>query len=242
MKPSPLIFLTTPRKKGFTLIEILVVGVIFSILSLMLFTVFKSAMDSWRRGESQLEIYENARIAVESITNDLRAAMLDPANTNITFRGFDSAAPSGWRTNNIGDEMYFIATLNPDTTTAWSDLCKVGYWLDGKGTGDTKDDTLEKIYMTQLASSFNPAFGAGDTTRRLAPYVTQLNFRYWDPTIPGFIDTWNSSPGAAQANRLPRMVEITITVRESNPIDPTSPKTQQFVTNVYIPRSQQQIF
>ena len=236
-----------PHKKGLTLVEILVVIVIFSIISSVLFMVFKAGLDSWRRTESHLEIYQNARMALDMITRDLRAAMLDPSYLNssgnpyITFRGFDSTSASGWRTNSIGDEMYFVAALNPTDLTAVFDLCKVGYWLDGKGTADTRDNELQRFYGFQASPTPNYDFTSGNSDK-VALYTTQLNFRYWDDNaspVPAFVDTWDSGAGGAQNGRLPTMVEVTITVREPNPIDPANPKTETFVTNVYIPRSQQ---
>lgn len=239
-----------PHKKGLTLVEILVVIVIFSIISSVLFMVFKAGLDSWRRTESHLEIYQNARMALDMITRDLRAAMLDSSYLNtsvsppvpyITFRGFDSASPSGWRTNSIGDEMYFVAALNPTDPTAVFDLCKVGYWLDGNGTpAETRDDVLRRYFRAQTTLPPNYNFSVNETSDKVALYTTQLDFLYYDST-GATSTTWDStdSSNLQQLGRLPSMVQVTITVREPNPINPLSPKTETFVTNVYIPRSQQ---
>ena len=242
--------LSSARRKGLTLIEILVVSVIFAIIATSLFVVFKAGLDSWSRAKSHLNIYENARVILDMITRDLRGAYILPSSGNIsgdssvdiTFKGFDSSSPSGWRTNNIGDELYFVAASNPsiNNPNAIFDLCKVGYWLNGKGTANVSDDELERIYVPQTSAPGNFTFGAGDSTSssRLSQYVTQLNFRYYDPTTSAWSNTWDSGIGGAQAGRLPRSVEVTITVREPYPINPNNPKIQQFVTNIYIPGSQ----
>lgn len=232
------------RKKGFTLVEILVAVTIFSIIITMLFTVFKVGLESWRRAESNLEIYQNARIALDMMSRELRAAMLDqyyidasqsPPISFITFRGFDSSSPSGWRANSIGDEIYFVASLNPQNPPANFDLCEAGYWLNGNATADTKDDSLQRLYDPPVGAS-PPVYNFSDgNSSKLASYVTELNFRYHDGA--GFSDTWDSTTGS-QAGKLPKMVEITITVRERNPINPNIPNIERFRTNVFIPRSQ----
>jgi len=232
------------RKKGFTLVETLVVMTIFSIIVTMLFTVFRIGLESWRRAESNLEIYQNARIALDMMGRELRAAMLDPSYLDviqsppvpfITFRGFDSSSPSGWRANSTGDEIYFVASLNPQSPSAKFDLCEAGYWLNGNGTADTRDDSLQRFYDPPIGAS-PPVYNfSNGNSSKLASYVAELNFRYHDGA--GFSDTWNSTTGS-QAGKLPKMVEITLTVRERNPINPNNPNTERFRTNIFIPRSQ----
>lgn len=220
------------KPKGLTLVEILVVLTIFAIIAVLLFTVFKSGLDSWRSMESNLELYQNASIAVDIITRDLTAAHINASNGAITFRGFDSSAKSGWMTASQADEVFFIAALNPGPGALF-ELCKAGYFLDS-------NNTLQRVYFAQTATPPDFAFSGSDYNNRskAASNITQLNFRYWDSTIPGFIDTWDSRTGQAQAGRLPNMVEVTIDLREPNPVDPLNPKTQRFITNIYVPLGQ----
>ncbi len=236
MRLSSLISPNILHKRGLTLLEIVVVVTIFSIIATMVFMVFRPALESWRRTESHSEIYQNARTALDMMARDLSAAILSTSDSSITFRGFNGSSP--WRTNSIGDEVYFVAALNPTDPSAKFELCKVGYWLDGKGTATTsKDDELIRYYDIQTVSPPNYDFSANSTrSAKIALYVTYLNVRYYDSTAATWKDTWNSA--GAESGRLPRMVEITITVREPVPLNPSDPKTQQFLTNVFIPAGQ----
>ena len=216
--------LSSARRKGLTLIEILVVSVIFAILATSLFVVFNTVLYSWRRTQAHLEIHQNARMALDMVTGDLTAAYLNSADATVRFRGYDSGAKSGWMTNSADDELFFVAALNPrlNDANAFTELCKAGYFRD-------TSNNLYRVYLYFTAfPNFN--FSAADYGNRhkIASNITQLQLRYWDATTAAFVNTWDS--GGAQAGRLPSMVEVTISAKE-----PNSPKTQTFVTNVYIP-------
>ncbi len=215
---------TRRNRNGLTLVEILIVSVIFAIIVGSLFVVFKAGLESWRRTQAHLEVYQNARVALDMVRRDLTAAYLNSADTTIRFGGYDSGIKSGWMTNSADDELFFIAALNPSLNdpNAVTELCKVGYWRD-------TSNILYRVY-TYFTGTPTFTFSAADYNNRhkIASNVTQLQFQYWDATTAAFANTWDS--GGAQSGRLPSMVEVTISVKELN-----SSKTKTFITNVYIP-------
>ena len=227
------------RRKGLTLIEILVVSVIFAIIATSLFVVFKAGLDSWRRTQGHLEVYQNARAALDMMTRELSAAYLNPADSTITFRGFNSASHSGWVASNGGDEVFFVAALNPSLNynDAALELCKVGYYLD-----NTTNQLMKYFYYVKTGKTPDYDFShyalANDVTfTKIASNVTGLTFQYyddnsWTATSPA-PSTWNSTLSSAppdQLNKKPTKVEITLTVQ-----DPNSTKPHTFSTGVYIP-------
>jgi len=62
------------RSRGFTLIELVTTATIFAILGAMLFSMVKSGMDMWTRGESQRDEIEKSTVVLETIAHSLRAA------------------------------------------------------------------------------------------------------------------------------------------------------------------------
>lgn len=233
MNPLSPLYLNSPHKKrrvprrGMTLIETLISTVIFAILAVSLFVVFKAGLDSWRRAQAHLDVYQEARMALDMITRDLVPAYLNPADATIRFRGYDTSSRSGWMTNSADDELFFIAALSPtlNDSSAVTELCKVGYFRD-------TTNNLYRVY-TYFNALPNFNFSAADyaTRHKIASNVTQLHLRYWDPTLADFVNTntWDSGAGT-QLGRLPSMVEVTISVKERN-----SARIQTFTTNVYIP-------
>jgi len=185
-----------PKKsnRGITLMELLVVLVLLSIVSLSLFTIFRTTTESYSKGDARVQYYQNARAALEIMGREIRAALLTPpdAKTDIFYCiGLDEtvekypAGTSPWqrRANSAKDEFYFIAPLAND---ADSDLCELGYWLDNRGTSDNKDDTLRKFYVKDDRTVDNePEFDGDFRTPRgvanssdLALNVTNLQFEY----------------------------------------------------------------
>lgn len=236
MRTLSLLSRRSARRKGLTLIEILIVSAIFAIIALSLFVVFRAGLESWSRTQAHLEVYQTARTAIDWMTRDLSAAYLNSNSTNIVFRGFAPGSPSGFLANSIGSEVFCIAALNPtqNDPNAKFELCKVGYWLDGKGTATTADDELMRFYYTQTAAAPDYIFGVGMTgaSSKVAKNVIAFSLRFFD-SAGTITTTWDSRSGgpATQIGRKPTKVEITLTIKEFN-----SARTQTFVTSVYIPQ------
>ncbi|MFH1778520.1 MAG: type II secretion system protein, partial [Candidatus Omnitrophota bacterium] len=251
------------RKDGLTLIEVIVVVAIFSIFSGMLFTVFKSSLDSWRRAENLLDIYQNARLVLEQISGEISSALLDQSSSNTSrwakFYGIDETG-TRIKTNSAKDEIFFVA---PVENAGDMDLCEIGYWLDGKGTPVTSDDELKKHFKPFNAPPPAVDFDFDEditenppaTNNIIAQNITDLQFRYYYRAAAGALPntitangSWNSTQNLlannydAKGNEgneknpdgLPNAVEITLIVRETKPIDPANPKTRTFTTLVAI--------
>ena len=219
------------RRRGLTLIEILVVSAIFSIIATSLFIVFKASLDSWRRTQAHLEVYQNARAALDMMTRELSAAYLNTTNNTITFRGFaQGAVAPAWANNTLGDSVFFIASLNPSLNynDAAFELCKVGYYLDA-------NNQLMK-YFYYVKTGTTPIYNFSDNTdvvtQKIAANITAFTLQYFDEAGTT-TTTWDSTNAAAptQLDKKPVKVQITFTLQE-----PTSAKTQTITAGVYIPQ------
>jgi prepilin-type N-terminal cleavage/methylation domain-containing protein len=65
------------RRRGFSLIEILVVVSLLSLIVLVLMTVFNSTQAAFRAGVTQTDVLEGSRAAMDIITSDLK--LMSPA-------------------------------------------------------------------------------------------------------------------------------------------------------------------
>jgi prepilin-type N-terminal cleavage/methylation domain-containing protein len=71
--------LTNKARAGFTLIELMVVMLIFSIISAAIFAVLAMGRQSWQIGTTRVEVQQEARKAMDSMLRDLRgASSIDP--------------------------------------------------------------------------------------------------------------------------------------------------------------------
>lgn len=66
------------RKKGFTLVEVLVVTVIFSIIGIGIMTSFVSAVKIWRRSQDLFRVYSGLILTLEKVSRELRHSVNMP--------------------------------------------------------------------------------------------------------------------------------------------------------------------
>lgn len=241
-------------KKGFTLVEVIIVMAILSIFITSLFTVFKNSIDACKKSETRLEIYQNARAVLDTMSREIPMAMFDPA-AGIHVKGYE--AGSGIKPDSTGDEFYFIAPLNPGEEDNKSDLCEAGYWLD------ETNNVLKKFYVTddRIEDPSDPEFDYDFTTPtgksnsyNLGLNVMDLNFTFhyrdsggnWQETADATWDSAANSVGnydvndnAKNPDGLPNAVGIEITIKDPNVKDEdVEPKDEYtFSTLVYMPQA-----
>ena len=76
------------RRNGFTLVEILVVTVVFSLIGIALFVMASAGREVWSTTDAQLAGMTNAQIAVARLSDDLHLASktgLTCQNGQLTF-------------------------------------------------------------------------------------------------------------------------------------------------------------
>lgn len=225
------------KDAGLTLIEILVVSIIFSIIVVALFTVFKGGLDSWHKAETLLDIYNNARVTLDLLEREVSSAFLYQGGTNMNywtkFLGTTSAGQI--KTNSVSDEIFFVAPVegNPGK----QDLCEVGYWL-------RNDNCLMRHYeyfdgsVMPVAYDFTArADGSADTgaadsivARNVTAFQVTYYYRHLAAPVPATdapaLHTWSSvlnNPGGRAENfdsggnaknpdGLPDAISVSITV------------------------------
>ncbi len=86
------------RGKGFTLIELMIVVALLGVLVFGLTSFFTNTFDIWRQSRHQISVQQNARVAMEEMTTNIRqcadpGAILPPVGasaTSIIFVLFDA--------------------------------------------------------------------------------------------------------------------------------------------------------
>jgi len=223
------------RRKGITLIELLVSIGIMLMLSVILHSVFTIALRGWRKADNMLQVTTIARVVLERMTREISSAMIKPGSDSYYCVGFDKSSPSGWRTNSIADEFYFIAPLKTGNPEG-SDICEVGYWLDGQGTSQSSDDILRRLYVTNSKGtvSFDFKFETGRSDE-FSLNITNLEFTFFDSGDNAYT-TWDSSSSGSGVP--PAKIKILITVAVGKGTEETNPDfiTKDFSTVVSLPR------
>ncbi len=211
-------------KKGITLLELMVAMVITALLGMAIYNVCKLAMDAWQKGEARTQVYQNARIALNRMSEEIRSAItLNPdynSGKKIYFNG-------------TATQLDFIATAYAPIGNyyhSWAsgsddlkfDCCEIGYSLHA---------SEKTIYRRQQISGVpdSTSITSGGSTKEMATHITNLGFQYYDGT--SWQPTWSSA--TTDSSGLPRLVEIAITAESEST---RYPNERTFSTYVYLPQ------
>ncbi|MBU1044493.1 MAG: type II secretion system GspH family protein [Candidatus Omnitrophica bacterium] len=221
------------KKKAVTLIELLIAMGILALLSVILFSVFNVSLRAWKKADNIFKANTIARVVLDRMSREISSAIIVNGSNDFYCLGIDSTSSDKLRTNSIGDEFYFIAALNPNLDNDRSDLCEVGFWLDGQNAADYE---LMRFYVTDDRVSgppvdFNFNFSSG-ASNQLSDNITDLQITYYDDN--GIAkNSWgavNSSGVPITTDGVPSKIEISITVQIGMGTQATNP---EFYQNTY---------
>jgi general secretion pathway protein J len=217
------------KKSGFTLVEIVVAVAVLSILTVMLYTVFKSGADAWSTSETRLDIFQNARIILEQMTQELAGAFVDDDN-GAGFTGKETDFAPGYPGDPTED-------LSPDTlefvTVLGDSIYKIEYELD------QANNVLQRKYILDPPDYTNDDYDdivdePDDIEERITEFgfnISNINFYYWDEvgSVWSVDGTWVEDPPVFI---LPRAVKIILELQD------TEGNVFPFETHVYLPESE----
>jgi len=225
--PSPS---NATKRPGFTLLEILVA---MFILVVVLSTVYASFTGSLRIvdvTESQAEIYQMARIALERLTEDLEAVYIPQQIASPTGPAEldDTEKPSGFEgvDNEVGgksaDTMRFFsrAHLVFGDQDLPCETAEIGYDVEEDDDGETL------ILYRRDRLLLEEEFPETDRGLPLCEALVSVAFKYYDFEGDEY-DGWDSAEDG-----FPRLVSLSLEF--VNPSDPETPL--HFVTSVALPR------
>ena len=222
----------------------LVALVITALIVSSVYVAFNAGTKSWQVGDTMMQRYQNARGALDMMSREVVCALINDWDNQYRMDFYGSNGPiAGWRTNSVGDELYFMARLEPSSADA--DICEVGYYLTDEN-GDGIGDILRRFYITDnaLPTNFNYQFDSpfgNNYLYELSLNVTGLDFRYYNGS--SWQDTWDSrrngfngaTADGAEKGTLPEAVQISITVQDDKHIA----AARTFRTVVYLPGNNQ---
>ncbi|HCE44482.1 MAG TPA: hypothetical protein DET40_13115 [Lentisphaeria bacterium] len=152
-------------KNNFTLVELIAAMGVFSLIMLMVMTMFLSVQTIWKKSSQESQVFENARIALDLMARDLQCAYYEVNKTPFWFKP-DTSGIAAYKV--AADIQYknpalcFISdTLVPPNPYCESKMCEIKYqlygttydiinandgWLLRSATGDKKADGSDNLY------------------------------------------------------------------------------------------------
>jgi len=208
-----------PRNRGFTLLETLVSAALFSIVMAGMYALYTTMQSTMSRGELQSDLQQNARVALDQLTRELRMAGYDPqgALSRVTL-----LPRTAIRAATPGCLSFVTYSLDRSTTPATEVSSQITYSLDGTTLKRREDDW-----------DGSSAFAAGGGAQPLAESVSALTFTYYDASNAvlapySFVSKQRCPPDATADSqaiiqldylqlRQVRRVAITLATRDSRP-------------------------
>lgn len=210
------------KENGFTLVEMLVTTLIFSLVLGAIYFSFHTSLNAWNKGEERMGLYQEARLTLNDLSRELRTAFISPnPNQAIEFIGTDQRQEIG-----DADTLSFFtlpswSQYNPSPNLKPSPLLKIDLFMEYSLEQDT----------FFLYKKETPAYGpeAGQERIRKITYpCSGLNFRYYDGT--NWLTEWQSE------GSLPRAVEVIFILQDE------AKKKFTFKNSILIPAGQEYNF
>jgi len=183
--------------KGFTLLELLVALAIFSMLSMMAYGGLQTVIETRKSSQFSSERLSQVQLAVLSITNDLRQAVLR------TIR------------DKQGDYLFAMQSdVNGDNQLEWS---RLGY----RNPARLKRSHVQRVaYLNKEQKIYRMTWPvldrAQDTTpqhREILNNVVSMEWRFLNQENR-WLSSWPETGDQSAATRLPRAVEVNIELED----------------------------
>lgn len=198
------------RQRGFTLLELTVATILFTIVMTAVYSSFRSAINAWKLGEENLTTFQDARIALSMMTRELQCTL---AGTEPLFSGDHDSV-----------EFYTVAPpMNPDDGEGARVLC-VTYRFN------RQDHTVRREERRVEGPMPTGAELAGDAVKLANPYrsviarnVREFKLTYkWVPPIqsppsspPPRVEPLNHETNP-KGHGLPQAIAIMLTLDDVN--------------------------
>lgn len=208
------------NRRGFTLIEVLVSVAILSFIMVALWSSTSQSLDAKERFERRDALYQEGRVALRKLTDDLAMAFLikGPRERVALSTGTLAAGAEEIMTrprpitffigedNGERDQVRFttLSNLRLFRGAKESEQAKVKYTVQA-----SEDDRR----VMNLVRTFSPVIDEQDTVEGVsyvvAENVREFNVEYYDERKQEWVRVWNSQE-IDWKDRLPRAVRLTL--------------------------------
>lgn len=206
--------------EGFSLLEVIVATIIFTLVIGAAYALFDSARAMSDRATLQAEIQQEARVVLETLRADLRGAC---GSGTVFDTGFVGSQAGGDETPLYKLDLVSVNNVTNRAQTPEIDITRTSYYVDEEPS--TKQMGLVRRKQKQL-TNLTTVLRQDEGLEEIGPGVAYVRFRYWDGT--SWAEVWDST----RSNTLPKAVEITIHIGSQWKTDYSLDK---FSTRVYLP-------
>jgi hypothetical protein len=217
----------THRKK-FTLIELIAAMGVFSIIMLIMISLFSSTQKIWNLTRQKSTMYENARIALDIMARDIQCIYYEYGKVPFYHHPGSGAA------DNDTEALYFVSATNSlpsyDCNTR---LCEIAYKFYNDenltiGPAFAKEGWLVRSVTGDGKATINPRWNYYGTPAENFP-----NGKVYAPSDPNYAFTKDASSSDAFNTVIPYVVSLKFTgfTKNGTMIDINDPTPTKADTN-----------
>jgi len=173
------------KEESFTLVELLIGTFLLAVIITSLYLIFWKGYYAWMKGDARLQIYQNTRCCLDTISREVQSSFISRSNPNLGFKGDKH-------------HLLFVSTFNEVSRSGEYDLCEIEYSLTNL--------KLQRRIKTFLDSK--P--GKGGCTSTLSFPISDLIFSYYNGE--NWQKNWDSTMGTPDCSddALPQAVKIVL--------------------------------
>ena len=196
------------RRRGMTLIEVLVAITILAIVSTVVFGGFSQTMRNKQRIEQQADRSHVIRVALERMVAELSMAYVSiQVNPNPALQTMNTCFIGGrsGRAHRIDFTSFSHRRLYRDAHE--SDQNELSYFVT-----EHPDDPERRVLARREQNRIDEDPQTGGTVQILVDDVLDFQLEYFDSVTSLWTDSWDTREVTHQPNRLPMQVKIMLTV------------------------------
>lgn len=233
------------RKKRhfFTLLEVLVSMGVFTILMLALMQFFSAAQTVWEKSGSRTETFENARLAIQMLRQDLANAFYgDPDHNMASLQFFSYNNASGQKNLSFASERSGVLTA---LDYCWASESHATDSACTLSLSEIRGDTIDLDTQNWITKNIN---WITDVRNRPHTELLQnviffdIKTQYWNGgTLSGLAEP-GISPSNDMEKRPPALVYMTIGVIREDTLENLGRMLATPVTDLTLPANRRTVF
>ncbi len=182
---------TSPAKRGFTLMELMVAMAITTIIVTVLVSITSLALDTWNRSRNELRAARQGKTMIDSMARDFESLVTRPGNANewLSATTANTSLPkvNNTESGNTCDLIFFTAATDRyngqigTATDMGGDVSCVSYGLSAKDPITQANGKFETFVLSRMLvnpdKTFTDLLGKADLASALSgtPYGNNLS-------------------------------------------------------------------
>ena len=195
---------SSPRDRGFTLIEVLVAIAIIALIALLIYSAFAGMSRSRNTMMSVSGRYQAGRAAMQRIARELSSAYMSGHKNFMRLQNQPQTGLIGKKGRPDRIDFTAFAHQRLQENRHESDQTEIGYYCSRSRDSGALD------LMRRAARSIDSDMTRGGGVDTMAEGVDDFTLRYLDPVTNEWQDGWDSTQAAAQYGRLPSQIWVTL--------------------------------